>query len=93
MLIYIIKQNKGGNKMIGTFKEHRKNSFGIWQEETITIASFYGKLRNVSGKVTDANWCVDYETPSTFGKTGTIINSKYFWYKKDAQEWINSFNQ
>lgn len=43
---------------------------------------------NIRGKSSSGNWAVDYDIPSTLGKTGRQTNREYFYKKNEALEWI-----
>jgi hypothetical protein len=82
------KEGEGIGKPIGSFKTTQKDAFGDSSEVERSVLSLSEPV-NVRGKTSSGNWKVDYETPSSLGKTGKQTQTKYFWKKAEAQEWIN----
>ncbi len=70
----------------------QKNSFGEWTQSTTKVLSI-SEPHNVRGRITGSNWAVNFEVPSTLGKTGKQTRTKYFSRKTEAMSWINNIKK
>ncbi len=76
-----------------SFKTKQKHpATGEWAEVDVSVLSL-SEPYNVRGKVSDGNWAVRYETPSTLGGTGKQTNTEYFTHKKEAVKWIKDIKE